>query len=408
MKPTFYFLLAVLALALNAVAPLAQAQEPPKPETVRAEIGKPLQDAQELLKAKQYAEALTKLNSAEAVPDRTAFENFTIDRLRGAAAAGAGDLDLAAESFQRVIDSGRLSPTEQLGLMEGLTASYYNVKNYPKAIVWAKHYQKQGGVSDNLQTILIQSYYLSDDHAAAVAALRAQLKQDQQAGRTMTEIRMQMLVDSSLKLKDMPGYASALDMLVQAYPKPAYWTDLISRVSRQPGFSDRYLLDVLRLQRATDTLTTAADYALMAELALQLSLPAEALSVLDEGYAKSIFGAGPRAAHDDKLRAQARTQAATDHKILPDSEIAARKAATGIGLVNVGLNYFGQKQFEKAATLIEQGIAKGGLKRPDEAALHLGIALHWAGDKARAATVLKSVQGRDGGADLARLWTYVR
>ncbi|MCR5882554.1 hypothetical protein LRS03_06625 [Rhizobacter sp. J219] len=56
---------------------------------------------------------------------------------------------------------------------------------------------------------------------------------------------------------------------------------------------------------------------------------------------------------------------------------------------------------------MEQGIAKGGLKRANDAKLHLGIAYLAAGDNAKALSVLKTVTGQDGTSDLARLWTLL-
>ena len=61
-------------------------------------------------------------------------------------------------------------------------------------------------------------------------------------------------------------------------------------------------------------------------------------------------------------------------------------------------------QAEKGVELIEQGIAKGQLKRPEEAQLRLGIAQLRAGQKAKAAKTLRAVKGNDGSADIARLW----
>ena len=62
-------------------------------------------------------------------------------------------------------------------------------------------------------------------------------------------------------------------------------------------------------------------------------------------------------------------------------------------------------QTDQGVALIEQGIAKGGLKRPDDALLHLGLAQRRS-TKARpkAAATLRSVRGKDGAADIARLW----
>ncbi|MEC5216834.1 hypothetical protein RCH09_001787 [Actimicrobium sp. GrIS 1.19] len=406
MKTRNHLLSALLAAALQIAVP-AFAQDAPKAETLRPEIVKLVQEAQELVKAKQFPEALAKLKSADAIADRTPFENFTIERTRGPAASGAGDADLTADAFKKVIDSGRLPPAEQLQLTEGVAANFYNQKKYPQTIVWAQRFLASGGSSDNINLILLQSQFLSDDFASVTTALKAQVAADEKAGRPTTELRLQMLAESSRKQNDMAGYGVALEKLTQAYPKPTYWAPLLDRIQRQPGFSDRYTLDVLRLQRATGTLTTAADYTLMAELALQANLPAEASSVLEQGFAASLLGTGAQAAKHTKLRTQARNQAAADQKVLTESEAPAQKAASGTALVNIGTNYLGQKDYPRSISLIEQGIAKGGLKHPEEAKLHLGMALQLSGDKAKAASVLKSVQGRDGGADLARLWTYL-
>jgi hypothetical protein len=58
--------------------------------------------------------------------------------------------------------------------------------------------------------------------------------------------------------------------------------------------------------------------------------------------------------------------------------------------------------------LIEQGIAKGQLKRPEDAKLRLGMALLQQGkSRDRAVKALRSVGGSDGAAEIARLWTVV-
>ena len=57
--------------------------------------------------------------------------------------------------------------------------------------------------------------------------------------------------------------------------------------------------------------------------------------------------------------------------------------------------------------MMEQGIAKGEIKYDDDATLHLGMAYLQAGKKASAVKILKSVQGKDGTADLARYWLIV-
>jgi hypothetical protein len=61
-------------------------------------------------------------------------------------------------------------------------------------------------------------------------------------------------------------------------------------------------------------------------------------------------------------------------------------------------------QADKGVEMMQQGIQKDDLKRPEDAKLHLGIALLQAGKKAKAIQVLRGVKGDDGSADLAHLW----
>ena len=71
---------------------------------------------------------------------------------------------------------------------------------------------------------------------------------------------------------------------------------------------------------------------------------------------------------------------------------------------DVGLS---SARLNRLSARMQQGIARGGLKRKDDAQLHLGFALHRAGQKQRAVQVLRGVTGSDGTSDLARLWAKV-
>src|SRR5689334_8307995 len=93
-------------------------------ETVRPELGKSLQAAQDLIKHQEFKEALAKIHVADGVGNKTPYENFIIERMRGAAAGGAGDPETAAKSFEAAIASGRLSPDEQLKMMEAVVANH--------------------------------------------------------------------------------------------------------------------------------------------------------------------------------------------------------------------------------------------------------------------------------------------
>jgi hypothetical protein len=75
-------------------------------------------------------------------------------------------------------------------------------------------------------------------------------------------------------------------------------------------------------------------------------------------------------------------------------------------MVEVGAAYMSYGQADKAVTLIQAGIAKGGLKYPDEANLLLGMAQLHAHDAAGAHRTFDKVSSssNEGYAQLGRLW----
>jgi hypothetical protein len=388
------------AIALAALLAAA----PAFAEALRPEVGKPLQAAQGAIKQQKYRDALARIKEAEAAGPLSPRESALLEQLRGIAASGAGDNLAAARAFEAAIASGHLAPADQAHLTQAVGSLYYQARDYSKATAWLRRIVDAGSGDEATKTLLAQAYYLSEDYANAARALRDQVSGAEQAGRTPSEAHLQLLANAELKRDNPDGYGAALEKLAAHYPKADYWVALLQRVQARPGFAGRLSLDALRLARAVGTLSTAAQYTEAAELALQGGLPAEAKAFLDQGFAAGILGTGPDAERHKRLRALADQKAAADLKALAQGEGEAADARDGTGLVNTGLAYVGLGQPAKGARLIEQGIAKGGLKQPDDARLRLGYAYLSAGARDKAAQAFKAVQGKDGAQELARLW----
>jgi hypothetical protein len=375
-----------------------------KAEGLRPEIAAPVNAADQMVKAGKFQEALVSIRAAEAVAGRTAYENYVIDWIRGVAASGAGDPATAAKSFEGVIASDRLPATDRLKVLEALSVNYFKAGDYPKTIVWTTSYLKEGGADPQLRQVRIRSFYLTNDFANAAKDLREVLDSDEKAGKTPPLDQLQLLASCYTKLGDDAGYLFALEKVLAYYPKKEYWGDAIRRVQTQTSFARSLELDALRLARATGSLTSAAQYTAMAQLALRAGFPAEAKSIVEEGFASGVLGTGADADAQRKLRATVAKQAADDERLLPQNAKDAAAAKEGTPLVTVGFATVTAGQYDKGLALIEEGIAKGGLKQPDEARLHLAIAYLAAGRKPNALEAFKSVKGGDGSADLARLW----
>jgi hypothetical protein len=394
---------ALIAATLGA-ASFAHAQE-----SLRPEIGKPLQAAQELIRAQRYKEALAKVRDAEAAGPRNANETYMVERMRIAAASGAGDVETAARSFDALSGTGRVAAADKVRMLESIAVGYYRSGQYAKAIQWGQRYFREGGTSPAIRTMLIQSQYLGGDLAGAVRELTAEIQADERSGTPPPEDRIKLLLNAATKLGDNNAVVYAMEKLVTYYPRKEYWVDLMNRMQRKPTFSDRLSLDAYRLSLATGSMTVASDFMEMAQLALQSNLPTESKQIVEKGFASGALGTGPEAGRHKRLRDLVDKQLSEDAASRPQDEREALAAKSGDGLVTVGLDLVYDGQAAKGVQLIQQGIAKGGLKRPEDAKLHLGIAQLAAGDKATAQATFKTVQGSDGTGDLARLWAlYAR
>jgi len=409
MKRTGGIRAALVGLSIVAVLGAsagAGAEEAPKPpeNTVRPEVGKPIQAARDLIQAKKYKDALAKVHEAEAVPSPTPYEKFVIDLTRGSAAQGNGDNDVALSSFESVVSSSRLTGADQLRLIGAVTELHYQAKEYAKAISWASRYEKEGGSDAAIHQVLTQAYYLGGDYTSAAREIKADIEADEKADRVPTEEKLQFLASCFLKMNDNVGYAMVLEKLVAHYPKKTYWADLIYRTQRRAGFSERLSLDLFRLQLATGNLSKPAEFMEMAQLALQAGFPAEAKKVLDQGYASGVMGKGADVERQNRLRDLANRQAAQDVASMAQGDSEATSAKDGDALLAIGYNYVVNGQVDRGLALMEQGLHKGPLKHPEDAKLHLGLAYVHAGQKARAVQILQTVHGNDGTAELARLW----
>jgi hypothetical protein len=391
-----------LSLALLAAGWLLSAHA----QGLRPEVGKPLQQAADLLKAGKAKEALAKAKEAENVPNRTPAEQLTIDRMKAAAAQRAGDMATAVQSLEAV--AGKVSGAELGQIAEQLAAAYAQQRNNAKAGEWLGKAVAAGNNSATVKQLQSYLQSASGDYGAIAKDAGAAVAAAEQAGRKPDEGDLLRLADAQQRTGATAGYVATLEKLLLHYPKKDYWNAYLSRLPRKAGFGDRYLIDVMRLKLATGTLTKTEDFMELAQLSLQAGLPAEARRIIDQGYKAGALGSGAEAARHQRLKDLALKQEAEQKAAIAEQATEAAAQKTGDDLVKVGGAYVAMGRVDEGIALIEKGIAKGGLKRPDDARLRLGMAqLQSAKAKAGAAQTLRGVKGTDGVAEIARLWLVV-
>lgn len=383
------------ALGFTAATPVLGLSTAFAAETMRPEIGNPLQQAQALMKQGKNREALAKVNEADRASNKTANESYTIERVRAAAASAAGDNDAAAKSFEALIASGKLSAGERDKFTEGLVGIHMRARDFGKANAVINRLLKDHN-DPKLRAYLVQNYYSQGNYSGAEAELK-------QMG-TLNEDQLGLMANIQLKKGDKEGYVNTIEKLAASYPKVSYWTDLLNRVVSKPGYSNRLTVDVYRLKLANGLLKKPSEFVEMAQLVLQAKAPAEAIKVIDKGYKAGVLGVGAEAPRHQRLKDLAEKTLADNTKTQATEEAALVKAKDNDGLLAMGYGMVQAGQADKGLAMMNDAIKAGGLRNPEDAKLHLGEAYAAAGKKDKAISTLKSVGGKDGTADLARYW----
>ena len=392
----------LLAAALLAAGLL----QLPVAHAVTAAVAKPLKEASDLLHAGKAKEALAKLNGVTASgPDDT----YMLARVRGAAYQRMGDNGQAAQNLEAAFATGKVPASEAGQLAETIAGIYAQQHNNAKAMQWVEKAKAAGDNSTGVRQIQDYVQGSSGDYGQIARDNAAKIQAAEAAGRRPDEDDLLRLADAYRHTGNKAGDLLVKEKLVTYYPSNKQYVGIyLSDIVGKSGFSSRFALDLLRLRLTSGNLTTAADYMEMSQLLLQAQLPAEAKALVDKGYASGILGTGPEAAREQRLRDLTNKNAVDAKASLAKRTADAKATKTGDDLVALGTEYASMGQYDEAIDLIQQGIAKDNLKRPEDAKLRLGIAMLQSGkNKSKAVQQLRSVQGTDGAPDIARLYIAI-
>jgi hypothetical protein len=324
--------------------------------------------------------------------------------MKGAAAQRVGDNATAIAAFESVYE--RSSGSEKAQMAEQIAFGYSQQKNNAKASEWVAKARAAGANSASLNQLASYLQGASGDYSQIMKDAQAAVSAAEKDGRKPGEDDLLRLADAARRTNSNAVYSNTLEKLVLYYPKKDYWSAHLASIQRKPGFSDRLALDVQRLKLANGLMTKTEEYMELAQLALQAGFPVEAKAVVEKGYASGALGSGDQAARHQRLKDLVLKSEGESAGLIDKQAAEAASQKEGNDLVKAGTVYASMGQHDKAVQLIEQGIAKGGLKRPDDAKLRLALAMaHNPKTKAKGLQALRSIGGSDGTAEIARLYT---
>ncbi len=366
-------------------------------------VGEPLNEAIKAAQAKDYATAAAALQKADAVPDKSDFDQFKINEIKGFVAIQQQDYTTATTAYEAMIASPAFADAEDAQkkqlLHNGILLSA-QAKHWPQVIADAKMMEQANGMDAKSYAVLAQAYYFTNDYANAKTAAQKSIDLGKAAGQAPDKSALEIIMSAQAKSNDQAGAKQTLEHLAVNYGDPNDWSQLIDNALGSKGIQNLDALYMYRLRFFAHAKSASGDYTDAAAIALHLGYPAEAESVLEKGFGNGLSRSG-RAATE---LSQARSGARADKAALPGIARAAERSKAGEQDVKLAEDYWGYGRYSEAAEAARRGLSKGGVKDPSEGQFILGISLVAEGKYAEAREALAKVDGSAARAAAAHLW----
>lgn len=231
----------------------------------------------------------------------------------------------------------------------------------------------------NAYILLSQGYYQTKQYDKALDNVKIAIDMYETEGKVPKEQWYNLARFLYFDKGDVDNALDTLNTLLLYYPKKQYWVQASHLYGEKK--QDAKQLAMMETAYVQGMLDKGTDLVTMAYLYLNAEVPYSAAKVMDEGFKAGII--------DDKsknyeLAGSAWRQAQETAKSIPMMEKAAAKSEDGELYARLGNLYLDGDQFDKSIEAIEKGLAKGGVKRPDQARLALGMAYFNKGDYTQA------------------------
>ncbi len=375
------------AAVIAPVASLSPAVAASGP-TVSAPVGKILLNAQKAYQANDFPGGLALTKQAQALPDRTDFDNYEINKMLAFGLIKANDLAGAYDAELAMAVSPSLPDADKAETFRIVTLLAAQLKHYDIAIKYGTQFQTLSPTQDPLVLgVLAQSYYYTNDFANA-EALSAKSIAATPAGKAPDRGALEVVFGSQIKQNKMADANNTLEEIVTWYDEPDEWAQLILSSISIKGIKDYEALDIFRLMVPTKAKGQSEDYTTPASVAMNENLPVEA-----EAFLKAGIDAG-RLNTSNPLYAKAHTAAARDRATIGQFDAEARKSPNGELDARLADTYFGYGRYDDAVAAAQRALKKGGPKVvPDQMNMIIAMSLTIQGKTADATAAFNSVSG---------------
>ena len=378
--------LALLVIADQAfdagIVSTATAQDAPKKEretrktpALRNNIYEKLAEAQTFAEAKQYAEAEAVLNDMlDATSKKSKLNRYELANVYNTYAYlryAVEDYNGALNYYQKVIDQRPEIPLAlEINTLYTVAQLYFLQENWRKGIETLNKWMAVTDTpSTNAYVLLANGYFQLKDYDKSLANIQIAIDREEAAGKVPKEQWYNLARFIHFDRDNFREALDILEILIMYYPKKQYWVQASHLYGEEKDEARQ--LALLEATYEQNLLDRSQDIVLISQLYLQAEVPFPAARAMEKGLADDIV---EKDSKNYELAGVAWRQAQEVTKSLPMLEAAASKAEKGELYARLGNVYLDVDRNKEAVEALKRGLDKGGVKRPDQARLALGMA----------------------------------
>jgi len=360
----------------------ATAQDAPKKEretrktpALRNNIYEKLAEAQAFAEAKQYAEAEAVLNDMlDATSKKSKLNRYELANVYNTYAYlryAVEDYDGALDYYQKVIDQRPEIPLAlEINTLYTVAQLYFLQENWRKGIETLNTWMSVTDTpSTNAYVLLANGYFQLKDYDKSLSNIQIAIDREEAAGKLPKEQWYNLARFIHFDRDNFREALDILEILIMYYPKKQYWVQASHLYGEEKDEARQ--LALLEATYEQNLLDRSQDIVLISQLYLQAEVPFPAARAMEKGLADDIV---EKESKNYELAGVAWRQAQEVTKSLPMLEAAASKSEKGELYARLGNVYLDVDKNKEAVEALKRGLDKGGVKRPDQARLALGMA----------------------------------
>lgn len=266
----------------------------------------------------------------------------------------------------------------------------YDGKKFADAEKYMIDAYNLGYRSSNIEFLISNAQSQQNKDADATTWLGKAIEADKASGKPANKAYFVRAANLSAKAKNYAGAATWYKQLLIAENNPDYWHDALAFFDRSLTLNPEESLDLFRLMRVTNGLRFQQEYAQYLDSLSYIGVryPAEAVSVLDEGFAKGVISKNNVTFSEKYKEAQGRL--AEDTRTLPGTVAPAKASPKGMLASLTADSFYSHKDYATAKDLYEAALSKGpvldkdGKDQTDRTRFRLAMSKTMLGDHAGA------------------------